>query len=74
MKLDNKILVNLKDKSYNIFIKKNILRKSGEYLKDLNLGKRILIVTQDRVPKLFINNVKANLKESGYKVFTIILG
>lgn len=70
---EKKIRVNLKEKSYDIFIKQGILSSCGKYIKSLNIGKKILIVTQDRIPKQFISNIEKSLKAEGYKIFTLIL-
>ena len=42
---ENKITVSLKDKSYDVYIKKDILSSCGEYLANLKISKKILIVT-----------------------------
>lgn len=70
---EEKITVKLKDRPYNIFIKEHILPHSGKYLQLLNIGKKILIVTQNKVPSKFIKLVKASLNKSGYKAFTLVL-
>ena len=68
-----RIKVDLKEKSYEVFIKENILRNCGNYLKSLNLGKKILIVTQDKVPKAFVAQVKSSLLTNNFKVFILVL-
>lgn len=65
--------VNLKNNSHNIVIKQNILSCCGQYVQTLNLGKKILIITQSRVPKQFINLAKTSLSKNGFKVFVLIL-
>ena len=68
-----KITVSLKEKSYDIFIRKKILSKCGEYLKPLMLGKKILIITQTKVPKRFIRQVMLSLSKNQFKVFLLTL-
>ena len=68
-----KLTVNLKDKTYSIYIKEDILSQSGKYIKSLNIGKKILIVTQDKVPTKFISQVKKDLSKSRFKVFVLTL-
>ncbi|MBI2996530.1 MAG: 3-dehydroquinate synthase [Candidatus Melainabacteria bacterium] len=67
------IKVNLKEKSYNIYIKQNLLADSGDYVQKLFTGKKILIITQDKVPKIFLKQVKTSLKKAGFNVFTLVL-
>ena len=65
------ITVNLKDRNYNIYIKKNILSNCSKYLKNLKLGKKILIVTQEKVPTRFAKLLKIDFFKNGYKVFIL---
>ncbi len=67
------IKVDLKEKSYNIVIKENILSSCSKYIKELKIGKKILIVTQDKVPSVWIQKVKQSLFEAGFKVFVLVL-
>lgn len=67
------IKVDLKEKSYNIYIKENILRQSGDYINQLKIGRKILIITQDKVPKDFSTELKLSLKKFGFKTFILIL-
>lgn len=70
---EKKITVNLKNKSYDIFIRQNILPSCSKYIKALNLGKKILIITQDKVPRKFIQSVKKSLSKAGFRVFILII-
>ena len=67
------IKVDLKENSYNIYIRENILKQSGSYLNQLKIGRKILIITQDRVPKDFCTELKSSFRKSGFKVFTLVL-
>lgn len=67
------IKVNLKEKSYNIFIKENILALSGDYLSKLKIGKKILLVTQNKIPSVWIKKVHKSLIKKGFKVFILVL-
>ena len=67
------VTVNLKEKSYTIYIKPNILSYTGKYLKKLKLSKKILIITQDKVPNKYLKTVRLSLEKSGFKVFPLIL-
>lgn len=70
---EEKIRVHLKEKSYDIFIKENIITSCGDYIKNLNIGKKILIITQNKIPKRFSFNVEKSLNKAGYKTFTLVL-
>ncbi len=67
------IKVNLKEKSYNIFIKENILSVSGNCIGQLKIGKKILLVTQNKVPSIWVQKVKNSLLKKGFKVFVLVL-
>ncbi len=66
---EKRIKVELKDKSYEIILRQNIISKTGDYIKKLGAGKKILIVTQDKIPKIYINKVIKNLRKTGYKTY-----
>jgi len=68
-----KVKVNLKEKSYEIFIGKGILPQANKYIKKLPIGKKILIVTQSKVPKTYLTKLRSSLTKAGFKVFTISL-
>ena len=68
-----KIQVDLKEKSYNIFLKEGILSSSGNYINELKIGKKILLVTQSKVPAIWVKKVKESLLKKGFKVFVLIL-
>ncbi len=70
---ENKITVNLRDKAYSIFIKKDILPQAGKYLSALKISKKILVVSQNKVPSIYIRKVKDSLSKVGFKVFILIL-
>ena len=70
---EKKVKVKLKEKSYDIYIKQNILSNCGSYVKNLNIGRKILIVTQDKVLLNFTRQVKTNLQKQGFKIFTLLL-
>src|SRR3989338_2711564 len=70
---DEIIKVSLKEKSYKVFIRNKILNDCGLYLEPLNLSKKILLVSQNKVPKSYRDQTEKSLKKSGYKVFKIIL-
>lgn len=50
-----KILVNTKEKKYNVVIEKGILDSASDYF---NFDRKILIITDDNIPISYINNIK----------------
>ena len=72
-RMNKRIKVNLKEKSYEIFVENNILSKCGLFLKSLNLGKKILIVSQNKIPSSYIKKAVKSLNKNGFKVYVLIL-
>lgn len=54
------IKMNLKENSYNIVVERGILSRAGEFL---NLNRRVLIVTDSGVPKMYAETVAKQCKE-----------
>ena len=63
------ITVRLGDRSYPIIIGRNLLRKTGELLKPLKLGQKVLIVSNKKVAGHFLAPVSKSLTRSGFKVY-----
>jgi len=57
------VRVELGDRSYNIYIKAGILREAGKYIRDLNLNKKVFIVTNPKVGGLYLKELIKYLKE-----------
>lgn len=70
---EKQIKVNLKENSYSVVIGKGVLNNCGKKISKLKLGKKFLIVTQTKVPKKYIAEVKKSLLNKGYKVFVYTL-
>lgn len=66
--------MNLKENSYNIVIENNVLNKINEEIKEVYNKKKIYIITDDNVEKIYLNKVKAGLKDYEVKSITIIPG
>lgn len=73
MKKEKLVKVNLKNYSYNIVIKQNLLPNCSLYIKNLNIGKKILIITQTKVPTKYIATIKRSFIKSGHKIHVLIL-
>ena len=67
------IKVKLKDRSYDILIKNNILSEAGSCVENLKLSKKILIITQNKVPKVYIKTIKKSFTKSDFKVYIFTL-
>lgn len=67
------VKVNLSERSYNIHIQEDLLKDSGEYIKDLNLGNKVFLITDRNVAKLYHKTVKESLLKEGFEVHEFTL-
>lgn len=67
------IQVNLKENSYSICIQRNILSKIGEYLSENYRGKKIAIITDSNLEKLYGENLSKTLEDREFKTKTIVV-
>lgn len=67
-----KLVVNLDEKSYPIYIENNILENSGTYIPEVFKGKRIMIVSDDIVFPLYGKKLLDSLKDL-YECHTLVL-
>lgn len=56
----------LKDNSYNIYFEKNIIFKIGEYLKENYSHKKIAIITDENLEKLYAVELNRSIQELGF--------
>lgn len=63
--------ISLKENSYSIYIEDDILLHLSFYIQQVYTNKKIYIITDDIVEKLYLNQVKDNLKE--YEVNTVVV-
>ena len=61
-----KLNVNLKDKSYEVIVEKGIIKNITPYV---DIEKKFLIVSDDRIPNVYINTIKKQLKEVDVFIF-----
>ena len=73
MRKIEKVRVNLKERSYDIFIGSGILRKIGQYMKKLSIGRGVVVLSDSTVDKLYGEEVRSSLVRAGYKVDLIII-
>ena len=57
------MIVNLREHSYPIYIEKNILNQSNDKIKEIFKGKKIMIISDDRVYPLYGNVLTSNLEK-----------
>ena len=65
------VMVALGDRSYRILIGSNSLSCLGETLRGLNLGKRVALITNPTVGKLYLQNIRVSLETAGFTVNAI---
>ncbi len=65
--------LDLGERSYKIFIGENLLKKTGNYLRDVLSGGMCWIVTDENVAPYYLETVAGSLKECGFGVKDIIL-
>lgn len=61
-----KLNVNLKDKSYEVIVEKGIIKNITPYV---DVDKKFLIVSDDRIPSVYINTIKKQLKKVDVFIF-----
>ena len=61
-----KLNVNLKDKSYEVIVEKGIIKNITPYV---DIEKKFLIVSDDRIPNVYINTIKKQLKKVDVVIF-----
>ena len=67
-----KLMVNLGEKSYPIYIENNIIANAGSYIPEIFAGKRIMIVSDDNVFALYGEQLYSSLKNL-YECHTLVL-
>ena len=63
----DKIRVSLNDRSYDIVVGEEILSKLGRHMSALGLPRRVVILSDSTVGKLYGNAVKHSLRVAGFK-------
>ncbi|PRX19731.1 3-dehydroquinate synthase [Orenia metallireducens] len=66
--------VDLGERSYDIKIGYDILANVGEYLKELKLGSKVLIITNELVDSLYGREVEQAIKDAGFGVSIAKIG
>jgi 3-dehydroquinate synthase len=58
--------IKLKHNNYNIYIERNILTKIVDYLKENHENKKIAIITDENLEKLYANTLNKAIEEKGF--------
>ncbi len=61
------IEVNLREANYNIYIERNIKNKIIDYLKENYNNKKIAVITDRNLEKLYVENFNKSIEEKGFK-------
>ena len=67
-----KLHIDLDKKSYDIFIEKGIIEKVGEYISKVYKNKKIIVVTDSNVDRLYGNKLVKILEKSRYLVEKVV--
>lgn len=67
------IQINLKDNSYTIYIQRNIFSTIGEYLKENYKDKKVAIITDSNLEKLYGESFNRILQDRGFTTKTIVV-
>ena len=62
----------LKDNSYDIFIENGIISKANEYIKEVFKNKKVYIITDSNIEKLYLNQVIEALKNDFIVDYVVI--
>ncbi|MDO4535489.1 MAG: 3-dehydroquinate synthase [Clostridium perfringens] len=63
-----KLKVNLKERSYDILIEKDLKKDFGKLIKDVFNGKKICVITDNNLNSLYGDSIKEVLEEEGFLV------
>ncbi|OQY42687.1 MAG: 3-dehydroquinate synthase [Fusobacteriia bacterium 4572_74] len=67
-----KLHINLDEKSYDIFIEKGIFEEVGKYISKVYKKKKIVVVTDTNVDRLYGDKLLRNLQNSGYTAVKVV--
>ena len=63
-----RLKVNLKERTYQIFIGNKILDKTGDFISKFRIGKDAFVITNRTIKKIYGRRLKRSLNNSGVKV------
>lgn len=65
--------VKLSSKSYNILIKKGLIKDIGYQLTQIHRGKKAVVITDNNVDKIYSNDIRTSLENHGFSVDIIVV-
>ncbi len=65
------VTVELKDRSYSIYIERDLLKGIGNRIKSLIPDKKIVVITNPRINSLYGNILKDTLKSAGFDAYFV---
>ncbi|KNF09994.1 3-dehydroquinate synthase AroB [Gottschalkia purinilytica] len=65
--------IKLPDKKYDIFIQKGIINNIGEEIKKIYKNKKIFVITDSNVNRIYGEQLKKNLANSGFEVYFVVV-
>lgn len=65
--------ISLKNKSYDIYIDRNIVTSIGKYIRKIYSGKKIAVVTDSNVDKLYSNILIDSLSKEGFETSKLVI-
>ncbi|MBC8185759.1 3-dehydroquinate synthase [candidate division KSB1 bacterium] len=68
-----KVIVDLKERSYPIYIKSGIIGDIGLLCEKHSISKKVVLITDATVDKLYANGVACTLEKSNYQVVKIVV-
>jgi len=68
-----KLKANFQDRSYDIFYQLGLIDKTGTLIKPLKTDKKVVIVSEANIKKLFGSKLEKSLKQSGFKFSWVLL-
>lgn len=67
------IIVELPKDEYSIFIEKGLINIISSYIKELNKGNKLVLITDDNIQKLYGHTLKDQLVDNGFIVKMIVI-
>ncbi|MDO4742701.1 MAG: 3-dehydroquinate synthase [bacterium] len=58
---------------YDVLIGSGLLKETGRLCKSVDLGQKVMVITDDNVMPLYFDTVKTQLETSGYEVFSFMI-
>ncbi len=65
--------INLPDKNYDIIIKKGLIKDIGEHVKSVYKNKKIAVITDTNVDRIYGETLRENLENNGFNVHFVVV-